>query len=167
MTFTQTIKQIKQEYFKNMKQFYNATIIFKIIFNNELLNTLYESDLHFRSLNFRGFNDENIAKLYKKTPREAITNLRVRGVFCVYLMEFIENLKSHEHITSKQIESLDNLNQIHLQLQQLAEQSFAKSNLWAIENNLPNNFDINLVKSMHLEENNNAENNANIDKTAK
>ena len=132
------LKQIKPIYLSNIKKFYNSTIIFKMIFNHELMDLLFESKIYFSALNSRDFEDANIIKKYYKKPSNAMRDLRVKGLFCSHLADFIYDLENkHEYLTTKQLEALENLKELACQLASIATESFSQANIWAAEQNMP------------------------------
>lgn len=138
MTFRQMLKQIKPIYLSNIKKFYNSTIIFKMIFNHELMDLLFESKIYFSALNNRDFEEENISRKYHKSPENAMRDLRVKGLFCSYLADFVHDLENkHEYLTTKQLEALKNLKELACQLASIATESFSQANIWAAEQNMP------------------------------
>lgn len=139
MDFRQSIKQLRKDFFKLMKDYYkDKHLVAKLIFKREQYNNIYECDLMFSVCMLNGFCDDNISKLCNKNINKAIELFIQRSRACVYLILIINAIIEDDIIKCKENDMfIKGLQEIKLELHKLINKSIENSNKLAKSNGLP------------------------------
>ena len=132
MDFTQTINQVKEEYKLYIDDYYkNATIIFKLIYDNQVFDRYYETMYEFKNLESKLYSDKHISKLMLSSKKKelAINLLRSRALGCLAIVDSIDKLQfDNKGMTKTQILAFNALIEIKKSLIKLAKESIEQSN---------------------------------------
>ncbi len=135
MEFRDDIKNLRKDFFAVLREHYDTSnLILKMICNKGIYKGLSNADLSFRACMLNSLSDKNIDKLCIRNIEQAIENLRVRAVACMYIVEDIESMIMQSiNISEKYVKMVEKLQTINLRLKTLAKESIKKSNLLALE----------------------------------
>jgi len=147
MEYIDRVKEIKKEYYKAIRTYYNANrLILKMVISYGL-GDLSEVDINFRTCAVHNFSDKHIDKMWNKDIKKVIQTLRARGISCVYTSRAIQDLMSKLSDGSENYTNLSKqLNIVNDKLYELAKQSIIMSNNIARGHNLPTLFENGNIK---------------------
>lgn len=136
--FKTQVKQLRKQYINAMKRYYNDShILFKMIYERQVYENLYEADLGFRTCMLHRFSDKRLYNVSGINVEKAVEILRGRAMCCLYTASVINSfIEESEPISDNHFEAINCLKQVNKQLCDLAENSLLTSNDWAIRNNL-------------------------------
>lgn len=151
MEFKQNIKNLKKEYFNLIKKFFNnSNLLFKIIYEKQLADILYEGDLSFRTASLNKFSDKNISKIYKKDGKKAIELMRVRALACAEILDCMKKIFEYQdNMTDIQQNAIKEMYIVYNKIIDMAKDSIQLANSWAINEDI-NMFDIELQQVTNL-----------------
>ncbi len=151
MEFKQNIKNLKKEYFHLIKKFFNnSNLLFKIIYEKQLADILYEGDLSFRTASLNKFSDKNISKIYKKDGKKAIELMRVRALACAEILDCMKKIFEYQdNMTDIQQNAIKEMYIVYNKIIDMAKDSIQLANSWAVNENI-NMFDIELQQVTNL-----------------
>lgn len=151
MEFKQNIKNLKKEYFHLIKKFFNnSNLLFKIIYEKQLADILYEGDLSFRTASLNKFSDKNISKIYKKDGKKAIELMRVRALACAEILDCMKKIFEYQdNMTDIQQNAIKEMYIVYNKIIDMAKDSIQLANSWAINEDV-NMFDIELQQVTNL-----------------
>lgn len=151
MEFKQNIKNLKKEYFHLIKKFFNnSNLLFKIIYEKQLADILYEGDLSFRTASLNKFSDKNISKIYKKDGKKAIELMRVRALACAEILDCMKKIFEYQdNMTDIQQNAIKDMYIVYNKIIDMAKDSIQLANSWAVNENI-NMFDIELQQVTNL-----------------
>lgn len=151
MEFKQNIKNLKKEYFNLIKKFFNnSNLLFKIIYEKQLADILYEGDLSFRTASLNKFSDKNISKIYKKDGKKAIELMRVRALACAEILDCMKKIFEYQdNMTDIQQNAIKDMYIVYNKIIDMAKDSIQLANSWAVNENI-NMFDIELQQVTNL-----------------
>lgn len=151
MEFKQNIKNLKKEYFHLIKKFFNnSNLLFKIIYEKQLADILYEGDLSFRTVSLNKFSDKNISKIYKKDGKKAIELMRVRALACAEILDCMKKIFEYQdNMTDIQQNAIKDMYIVYNKIIDMAKDSIQLANSWAVNENI-NMFDIELQQVTNL-----------------
>lgn len=151
MEFKQNIKNLKKEYFNLIKKFFNnSNLLFKIIYEKQLADILYEGDLSFRTASLNKFSDKNISKIYKKDGKKAIELMRVRALACAEILDCMKKIFEYQdNMTDIQQNAIKEMYIVYNKIIDMAKDSIQLANSWAVNEDI-NMFDIELQQVTNL-----------------
>lgn len=151
MEFKQNIKNLKKEYFHLIKKFFNnSNLLFKIIYEKQLADILYEGDLSFRTASLNKFSDKNISKIYKRDGKKAIELMRVRALACAEILDCMKKIFEYQdNMTDIQQNAIKDMYIVYNKIIDMAKDSIQLANSWAVNENI-NMFDIELQQVTNL-----------------
>ncbi|MBQ8431141.1 MAG: hypothetical protein IJX26_04325, partial [Clostridia bacterium] len=122
----------KLNYKNYMDDYYkNATLIFKIIYDNQVFDRYYESMCEFRNLESKMYSDKHISKLLNsKNKKELGINLmRSRALGCLAIVDGIDKLYCDPRgMTNWQIAAYNSILNLKKELIKMALDSLNNSN---------------------------------------
>ena len=146
--FLNEIDNLKTKYILHADDYYkNATIIFRLIYEDEIFDRYYECINEFNRLKGGLYSDKHINRLLasKKNKSKLVKNiLHSRAMGCLAIVDAIEKLEHNfKTMTESQISAYENLLKVRNKLVEIAKNSLDKANIIAQENNYqPFNFDV-------------------------
>lgn len=139
MDFLEKIKQIKSSFKNYMDDYYkNATLIFKIIYDNQVFDRYYECMCEFNSLSTKLYSDKHINKLLNSNKKKelGINLLRSRALTCLSIVDEIDKLYYNEKtLTTIQKAAYNSILRVKKELLRIAKDSISKSNTLAVQHN--------------------------------
>ena len=140
MDFLCKIKNMKISYKNFMDDYYkNATLIFKMVYDNQIFDRYYESLCEFRTLESKLYSDKHIKKLLESKHKKelGINLLRSRALGCLSIVDSIDKLYYNpKTMTTLQKCAYNALLNQKKELIKLAKESIEKSNALAKSFNL-------------------------------
>lgn len=139
LDFKNKIKQLRQQHLQAMQKYYNeGNIIFKMAYERQVYQNLYEADLGFRTCMLNKFSDKRLSKLVGKgNIRKAVETLRGRALTCLYTTSIINTfVDESDPRKSEQRDAIQDLVTINKQLCDMAQNSLLTADDWSICNNI-------------------------------
>ena len=140
--FTSQIDDLKLKYILHADDYYhNATLIFRLIYDDEIFDRYYECVNEFNRLKGGLYSDKKVAKALatKKDKSKLAKNiLYSRAMGCLAIADAIEKLEHNfSTMTENQIKAYENLLRVRNRLVMLAKESLNRANEIAEKKNYP------------------------------